>query len=83
MRDTDESFEALFRDRLMSRSPLERLLMGFEMFDAARVMSEAGLASDDAAERRVELFERWYGDDFDEATRARVVARLRRVAARR
>ena len=82
MKDTPDAFEAEYRRLLDRKSPVERLLMGFDMFTAARAMSEAGLTSRDEGERRAELFERWYGDEFDEATRARIVERLKRGSGR-
>lgn len=48
------------------------------MFDPARRITMAGLhgqRGDD--ERRVALFVRLYGSDFDEPTRERIIARIR------
>jgi hypothetical protein len=54
-----------------------------EMFSLARALMVADIRRRDPevsdVELRVRIFERAYGDDLDAATRARVVARLRRA----
>jgi hypothetical protein len=55
--------------------------MACEMFTMAQALIGADISRRYPAlsvtEHRVRMFERLYGDDLDEATRARVVARLR------
>jgi hypothetical protein len=67
----------------MERSGAERLKMGCSMFDTARALMRAGLGQDREGERSPDvqawLFERTYGRDFDRATAARIIARLRRT----
>ena len=54
--------------------------MGCDMFDSARRMVLAGLRDEFASdgERKVALFLRLYGADFDSTRRERIVARIRR-----
>lgn len=79
MKDTTAGFEALYDRLLMEKTAGERLAMACGMFDAARSLARASIAEagrgagDDAAP----LFLRFYGDDFDEPRRERIVARLR------
>ena len=42
MTDTSEKTSEVYRNMLMKRSGEERLIMGGEMFEAARAMMEAG-----------------------------------------
>lgn len=79
MTDTPASVAALYRHLLLARSGGERLRMACDMFDTARRMVLAGLPDGIAgeAERRVALFLRTYGSDFDAPTRERIVARIR------
>ena len=83
MNDTAPAVADRYRELLMTRSGSERLRMACEMFDSARRMVVAGLPGDpaNAAERRVALFLRLYGTDFDAAARERVVARIRERSA--
>jgi hypothetical protein len=56
--------------------------MACEMFTTARAVMVADIRRRDPAisetELRVRIFERRYGDDLDEPTRARIIAGLRR-----
>ena len=82
MNDTPPDVERLYRELLLRKSGEERMLMGFRMFDMARAFVKAGLGDlhgpGEAAELRVALFLRTYGQDFSAADRARIVAELRR-----
>jgi hypothetical protein len=74
--DTPDEVVRILRAKLKEKSGQERLYMGFGMFDFARQMvlvSHGGLSS---AERRGALFLRFYGRDFDEATRKKILAHL-------
>jgi hypothetical protein len=73
---------SLQRRLLMERSGVERLKMGFSMFDAARALMRAGFAEEpgtDPSPAQVRLFERTYGRDFDPVTAARIIDHLRRA----
>ena len=80
MIDTPPAVMEVYRRLLLARSGEERLLMGGEMFDAARTLARAGLLATggavDAGETRARLFMRLYGSDFDRQTAAKIAARL-------
>lgn len=65
----------------MRRSEGERAMMAFEMFDLARALMTADIQARhpgiSETELRVQIFERTYGSDFDEAERGRIVQRIR------
>lgn len=83
MNDTAPAVASLHRRLLMERDGAARLKMGCAMFDAARLLMRAGLGDTRGTDRspamQVRVFERTYGRDFDEATAARIVARLLRT----
>ena len=66
MNDTSPEVAALMREMLMARSGTERVLMGCEMFDAARAIVLAsfppGLPEIEVKRR---LCERFYGNEVD------------------
>ena len=62
MTDTPLEIQRIVRERIMARSGEERLIMGAEMFEAAREMVKASLPGDLAEPARKEqLFQRIYG----------------------
>ena len=62
MTDTLPEVAEIVRSKLMSRSGVERFIMGAQMFDAARRMALASLPSDlPPEELKRQLFERIYG----------------------
>ncbi|HVS81697.1 MAG TPA: hypothetical protein VHE60_08170 [Pyrinomonadaceae bacterium] len=67
MKDTPKEVEDRFREMIMARSGEERLIMGCQMFDAARAIIIASLPKDlpDDEFKRL-LFERIYGKPLDE-----------------
>ena len=77
MNDTHPSIAAEYHERLMSQSNETRLLMGSRMFDACREIVMASMPKDlTERELRVRLFLRFYGSDFDEKTREKIVHHL-------
>src|SRR5712691_6415876 len=80
MRDTPPDVEARYRQMLLARPGEDRLRMGFSMYATARAMVVASILArepDASAERiREAIFLRFYGRDFDEATRDRIASRL-------
>lgn len=80
MSDTSPEMEARYRAMLLARSPEERLRMACSMFSSARRLVVASiLAANPSASPAVirgELFLRFYGHEFDEEARQRILARL-------
>jgi hypothetical protein len=81
MNDTPPEVDRMFTTLMMRRSESDRAMMAFEMFDLARVLMTADIRARhpgiSGVELRVQIFERTYGADFDAATRAKIVNRIR------
>jgi hypothetical protein len=80
MNDTSPEMEARYHAMLLARSGEERLKMAGSMFSAARRLAVAAIMAADpsaspGAVRRA-LFLRFYGHEFDEPARERILARL-------
>jgi CMP-2-keto-3-deoxyoctulosonic acid synthetase len=79
--DTPPEVAAEFDALMVQRSGSDRVRMACEMFDLARRLAVAGIRADEPTitdtHLRVRLFERLYGDEFSEESRARIVATLR------
>jgi hypothetical protein len=79
--DTPPDVGAAFRALVMQRTESERAIMAFEMFDLARVLMIADIRAQNPGitdcELRVKIFERTYGNDFDDADCDRIVAHIR------
>ena len=82
MTDTPPDVEARLAALYAQRSGSDRVRMACEMFALARALVVANIRADtpdiSAADLRVKIFERTYGDDLLPDDRARVIARLRR-----
>ena len=85
MKDTTAEMDERYRAMLMQRSGEERLIMGCAMRETARALVEASLLEQnpqaDTAELRKGVFLRFYGHEFDEDTRAKILAAIERTAA--
>jgi hypothetical protein len=81
MKDTSPEVERRFRAMLLARSGEERLKMGCSMHTFAQqivraaVMAQTPQAS--PADLRRAMFLRFYGSDFDERTRERILSALK------
>jgi hypothetical protein len=78
--DTSPDVEAAYRRAVMARSPEDRLRMATSMWGTGKRLVESSLRAQgvtDPLELKVQTFLRFYAPDFDEATLARMVARLR------
>ena len=80
MKDTSPEVERRFNDLLRRLSPAERLAMCCRMFTTAKSLARAGIVqagAQTAAATRKQLFLRFYGRDFTEPERARIISGLR------
>lgn len=75
--DTAPDVDARYRRMMGEKTPSERVVMACRLLDIARatILATAPHGSDERA-RRVHLFTRLYGRDFDADTIRRIVARL-------
>lgn len=80
MTDTPAGVEARYRRMLLARSGEDRLRMGLSMYSTARAFVVASLLEREpqASPERIReaVFLRFYGRDFDDATREKILARL-------
>lgn len=77
MNDTSEIIREKLAIEYSLRSGEEKLLMALSMFETAREMIIASLPKDiSESELRKELFLRFYGNDFDDEEKARIIKRL-------
>lgn len=80
--DTPPAMEARYREMLLARSGEERLKMAGSMYATARALVIASILEKDPSATpprlREALFLRFYGHEFDAASRERILARLAR-----
>jgi hypothetical protein len=81
MRDTPPAIAAMYRELLMSRAPDERVRMAASMHDAAKAIIRAGIPDEcwkTASDLRIEIFRRFYRQDFSHEEMDRIVEGLRK-----
>ena len=80
MNDTSPEMDTHYRDMLMQRSGEERLKMGCSMRETARAFVEASIREQDPQATpetvRKGLFLRFYGQEFDVESRAKILAAI-------
>lgn len=80
MNDTPPAVEAKYRDMLMAKSPAERVVMACRMFGTAKAFVQAGLLQQHGHLSRADLrrltFLRFYGQDFSELEREKILRHL-------
>ena len=80
MKDTPPEMDARYRDMLMQRCGEERLKMGCAMRETARAFVEASIREQDPQATpeavRKGLFLRFYGHEFDAASREKILAAI-------
>ena len=80
MKDTPPEMGARYQTMLMQRSGEERLTMGCAMRETARALVEASIREQDPQATpeavRKGLFLRFYGQEFDVESRAKILAAI-------
>ena len=81
MNDTPPEVERRYREQIMALSPGERVAMACRMFSTAKTLVIAGLRAEgidnqNHGELRARLFLRFYGQDFGDAEKARILQHL-------
>lgn len=83
MKATINHSEAAFARRFAAVAPIDRLRMVSDLFESAKRLIAASVRSTEPditdTELRVRIFDRLYADDFDETTKVRLRAALRRL----
>ena len=78
--DTSEEMQKRYHALLMRRSGEERLKMGCSMFDAAKEIVKSSLLNENpgltARELKEKIFLRFYGLDFSESQKQKIIAGL-------
>ena len=78
MKDTSDEIEELYFQKIMSYTSEERFLMATDMFETARALVRASLPEGlSQTEIKVQTFLRFYGNDFSEAEKEKIVKYLR------
>lgn len=84
MNDTSSEMDQRYRGMLMQRTGEERLIMGCAMRDTARAFVEASLRAQDPQATvesiRKGLFLRFYGQEFDAESQAKILAAIESAA---
>ncbi|MGE5342193.1 MAG: hypothetical protein ACM3SY_12020 [Candidatus Omnitrophota bacterium] len=74
MKDTNEKMEQIYNEMIMRKSPEERVKMGFSMLNAARRIVLSTIK--DKKHWRKEMFLRFYGDEFSDEEKEKIIRAL-------
>lgn len=81
MNDTSPEMEKRYHTMLMERSGEERLKMGCSMYDAARAIVRSSILNENPglteSELKEKIFLRFYGLDFSETEKRKIIAGLK------
>lgn len=78
MNDTNEATRKKMVEMVRQKSGVELLKMGASMFDVAKKLVLASLQSQNVKERRVQLFLRFYDNDFNDKAKQKIIQYLER-----
>lgn len=80
MNDTHPDVANRYRNLIMSKTGLERLLMGCSMYDAAKEIVSSSIYNNHPniteVEMKKEIFLRFYGQEFNLVEREKVISAL-------
>ena len=80
MNDTHPAIALKYKKMLLAKSPEQRLLMGFSMFDAAKKIVESSIINNNpslsAKQIKSEIFLRFYSQDFTEIQRNKIISKI-------
>jgi hypothetical protein len=78
MNDTSPEIEKMLREKYMSLSGFERVQIGSSMFESAKKIVESSLPKELApVEKKIQMFLRFYGHEFSEVEKNKIINRLR------
>lgn len=80
LKDTSETMLDRFQTMIMERNPVERLLMGFSMYDTAKQIVKCGILDQhpdiSSHDLKKDIFLAFYGNDFCHTEKKRIVRSL-------
>lgn len=78
-KDTPKAIEEIYINKLKQKTDIERALMGFSMFETARLLVKSSLIIDasDSTDLKIAIFNRFYANDFNEETRKEILQHLK------
>lgn len=80
MNDTRPEITQKVREMIQTKTPTERVKMGFSMYSTSKMLVSRAICENmdtfSEADLRKELFLRFYGGDFDEATKKKILNHL-------
>ena len=80
MNDTNPKIAKKFHDMMIAKTPAERLMMACDMFDFSREIVEGSIREENPnisrSDMRRQLFLRFYGHEFDESSKEKILSFL-------
>ena len=73
MNDTKQKMQRIVDEMIMRKSGIERLKMGASMFESAKRLVLASLDSADDRSKKIEIFIRFYKNDFSEEKGKKII----------
>lgn len=80
MLDTTDKIQEIYINMLRQKTEEQRALMGFAMFDTARTLAKASLEEARPLELKLAIFNRFYGNDFNEDVKEKILKHLTAVS---
>lgn len=75
-----ETADEIYLKMLKERSPEERMMMGFSMFETSRALVRVGILARhpdiSGKDMKIEMFRRFYSNDFNPVTKAKIISTL-------
>ena len=84
MNDTSPEMQAKMLEMIQNKTPEERLNMGCSMYDFSKYMITEAIRRENPSisegDLRCEIFLRFYGNDFSELDKVKILESLRKTA---
>jgi len=80
MLDTTDKIQEIYINMLKQKTDEQRALMGFSMFDTARTLAKASFEDLKPLELKLAIFNRFYGNDFNENVKEKILKHLTAVS---
>lgn len=78
-RDTSQAVEEIYINKIKQKTDIERALMGFSMFETARLFVKSSLDINtlEPKDLKIEIFNRFYASDFDQQKKDKILQYLK------